>query len=166
MREIFERRSIRKFTEKPITKEIIKKIIAAGMQAPTACDNRGYEFIVIDDGEVLQKLGSVSPWSSPITRCNIGIVVLGREKEGVADEFWQQDLGAVTQNILLEAKHFGIGSVWMGIAPITQTMEKVRQLLNIPPEVRPFSLIALGYPLQEKEAEDRYLEEKVHYNKY
>ena len=81
-------------------------------------------------------------------------------------KYFEQDLAAATENILLEAEELGLGAVWMGIAPLEERMSRVSQILGLPENILPFALIAVGYPGEVKKAEDRYEEERVHYERY
>lgn len=162
MDEIFIRRSIRKYTNQEIKEDILHQILKAGMNAPTARNLKPFEFIVVRNKEILEQLSNTNKNSYFIKNSNITIVVLGRE----LSEFWQQDLGAVTQNILLQATGFKIGSCWVGIAPNEDYEEYVRGILNIPDDIRVFSMVSLGYPEKLKDKNDNYYEDRVHYDKY
>lgn len=111
MEEIFTRRSIRKYVDKEIAEESLYQILKAGMNAPTAKNLKPFEFIVVRDKEMLEQLSNATRYSHFVKNSNATIIVLGKE----LSEFWQQDLGAVTQNILLQATTLNIGSCWIGI---------------------------------------------------
>lgn len=162
MDEIFSRRSIRKYTNQEITDDILHQILKAGMNAPTARNLKPFEFIAIKDKEILQQLSNTKKNAYFVKDSNVTIVALAKE----ASEFWQQDLGAVTQNILLQATEFGIGSCWVGVAPNENYEQYIRNVLDVPQDIRVFSMISLGYPEEVKEKNDNYYEDKVHYNKY
>lgn len=162
MEEIFSRRSIRKYTNTEITEDILHHILKAGMNVPTARNLKPFEFIVVRDKEMLDKLSNTKKNSYFVKESNATIVVLGKE----LSEFWQQDLGAVTQNILLQATSFNIGSCWIGIAPNENYEQYIRKELSIPENIRVFSMISLGYPAEIKDKNDNYYEDKVHYDKY
>ena len=78
--------------------------------------------------------------------------------------YWEQDLGACTQNLLLEAEHLGLGAVWMGIAPLQDRMEKVSAVLDCK-GLKPFALVAVGYsdPAFKQPKHDRYDPARVRY---
>lgn len=162
MDEIFSRRSIRKYTNQEITDDILHQILKAGMNAPTARNLKPFEFIVVKDKEILELLSNVKKNAYFVKDSNVTIVALAKE----ASEFWQQDLGAVTQNVLLQATEFGIGSCWVGIAPNENYEQYIREMLDIPEDIRVFSIISLGYPEEIKEKNNNYYEDKVHHNKY
>ena len=67
------------------------------------------------------------------------------------------------QNIWLETDALGLGGVWFGIAPVEDRMEEIHRLLELPENMKVFSMFALGYPAEEKKQEDRYDTERVHF---
>ncbi len=160
MEEIFQRRSIRKYSKKNITNEDINKIIKAGMNAPSSWNSKPWEFIVINDKSILEKLSNVTEFSKMINDADKAIVVFGKDEK----KHWQQDLAACTQNILLMATSLDIGTCWIGVAPDETNENKVRKICNIPNEYRPFSIISMGYSDKEKEPNNVFDEEKIHYN--
>lgn len=163
MKEIFERRSIRKYLDKKISDDDIKKILKAGMNAPTARNLKPYEFIVVRNKETLIKLSEMKKNAIFAKDSNVVVVLLARE----ISDYWQQDLGAVSQNMLLQATELGIGSCWVGIAPNIEYEKYTRNLLSIPDDVRVFSLMTLGYSGEEKQINNNnYYEEKIHYEKF
>lgn len=163
---IFKRRSLRKFLDKKVEKEKVELILKAAMISPTACNQREWEFIVIDDKEILEKLSEATPYSSCVKSAPLAIVPVANRKLMKTEDYWQQDLGAACENILLEAVECGLGGVWIGIAPKEEKMKKVSDVLNIPEDVLPFSIMAIGYSPYELSERDNYEESKVHYNKY
>lgn len=164
MQEIFNRRSIRKFTDKPVSKEIVDKLLRAAMQAPSAANQQPWEFIVVQDKDALQTLAETTPYSKPVANSAVTFVLLGNEHRMRIPTGWQQDMGACAQNILLEATHLGLGSVWLGIATAQPAADAVQKRFNLPEHIKPFCFIAVGYPDgQENQFVDRYDEQRVFY---
>lgn len=163
---IFTRRSVRKYLDRPVEKEKVEQLMRAAMMSPTACNQREYEFIVVDNRDLLERLSKVTPYTAPVGRAPLAIVPVAKKSLMKAEEFWEQDLGACTQTILLEAVQLGLGAVWMGIAPRQDRMQEVADILGIPDGVFAFAIIAVGYSPYEAAVRDNYEEERVHYNKY
>lgn len=167
MEEIFSRRSIRKFQNRPVEKEKLDRILRAGMQAPSAGNQQPWEFIVVEDREALRALSKMSPYSGPVAGSAFTLVLLGNFDGLKFPLAWQQDMGAAAENILLEAVHLGLGAVWLGAANAESSITFVRSMFHLPEQVHPFSLIAVGYPDgQKNEFIDRYKAEKIHYGMY
>jgi nitroreductase len=133
------------------------------MQAPSACNQQPWEFIVIDDIQILKALSSMSKgaWMLANVTKAIAVVMTNTEK---SPRMRPQDCAAATQNILLDATRQHLGAVWIGVYPLEERMEYANKLLNITKNTV-FSLIALGEPNKEKEVTLRYDESRVHYNK-
>lgn len=168
MENIFTRRSIRKYENRQVEKEKIEKLMRAAMQAPSAGNQQPWEFLVIENKESLVKLSKVSPYAGMLAEAPLAIIVLSNAEKMRFPEYWQQDLSAATQNILLEAVELGLGSVWLGISPLKEREDFIKEIFNLPPQITPFNIIVLGYPSegQENKFVDRYYELRVHFEKY
>ena len=167
MQEILNRRSIRKFTAQPVEEEKIEQLLKAAMQAPSAANQQPWEFIVVRDREALGRLSKMSPYSGPVAGSAVTLVLLANTDGLRIPTAWQQDLGAATENVLLEAVHLGLGAVWLGVATSEASSAFVREMYGLPDAVKPFCLIAVGYPDgQKNEFVDRYIPKKVHFEKY
>jgi len=160
---VMKRKSIREFKPEGITEEQITTLLKSGMQAPSAHNQQPWEFIVIDDKEILNKMSKMSKGSWPLAQAPLAIVTMMRESDK-SPRMIPQDLSAVTQNILLEAVNLGLGAVWIGVFPLEERLEFVSNILDINGSVQPFSIIAVGHPLKEKEMTYRYDENRVHRN--
>ncbi len=167
MNSIFTRRSVRQFTEQVVESEKIEKLMRAAMQAPSAGNQQPWEFLIVSGKDNLAKLSEYNPYASCLKGANIGIIVLGNTERMRIPELAVQDLGAATQNILLEATELGLGSVWFGTAPDEGRMGFIRKLYSLPTNLMPYSVIAIGYPRDENANHftDRYDESRVKYIK-
>ncbi|MBD5402570.1 nitroreductase family protein [bacterium] len=163
---IFTRRSIRRFEPAPVESEKIERILKAGMQAPSAHNLQPWEFLVVTDQEKRNAISQMSPWSGMVAKAPVTIIVVGHQENENAMKFLPQDLGACTQNILLQIAQEGLGGCWMGFYPDMERVEAVRKCFNIPQDRIPFSVIALGYSQDENRFIDRSDMTKVHYNNW
>lgn len=73
-----------------------------------------------------------------------------------------QDCAAATQNLMLAARARNIGSVWCGLHPVEERARPVREILGLPANVMPLSLIALGHPAQPFAEADRFRADRIH----
>lgn len=161
---IFKRRSIRKYTQEPVSPEDIEYILRAAMAAPSARNLQPWHFIVIEDRELLNKIPDIQPYTKMLYEAPLAIVVCGDKK--VSENYWVQDCSAATQNILLAATSRGLGSVWCGIYPRETRYQALMELLDLPEHIIPLNVIAIGHPAEEKPPANRYDKSKVHYNKW
>ena len=162
MNEIYKRRSIRKYTEQPVEQEKITAILKAAMAAPSACNQQPWEFYVVRDPEVIEKLSKVSPFSKFLTGAPMVLVTAYRQ-DGKVPQFAQIDLAICMENIWLETCAQGLGGCWIGIAPIEQMMSRVEEILSIPEGNRAFAMFPMGYPAESGRERNDFDESRIHY---
>lgn len=163
---IHTRRSIRKYTSAPVSEEAIKSLLAAAMSAPSAGNEQPWQFVVITERTVLDKIPTVSPYAGMCREAPVAILVCGDLTLEKFPGFWVQDCSAAAQNLLLAAHDLGLGAVWTGIYPMEDRVKGFRGLLGLPEHVVPLALIPVGHPAQELSSQDRFREDRVHYNKW
>lgn len=163
---LFSRRSIRKYSEKTIAESDIDTILRAGMYAPSAVNRQPWHFIVTSDAELFGKIMEIHPNARFLGGASHAILVCGDEKLQHDDGYYLADCGAATQNILLSAHMLGIGSCWIGIFPRLERAEHFSKLFGLPSHVKPFALVSLGYPAEEKQTPERFNREKIHYDRW
>lgn len=166
MNEIFTRASVRKFKPIPVEKTQVEQLLRAAMAAPSAGNQQIWEFIVVDDQKLIATLAATSPYAAALKTATLAIVIVAKNSGTRLFDYWQQDCGAATENILLEAVSLGLGGVWLGIAPQSERMKMISELLSLPETVLPFNIIALGVPEIQPHQQDRFDPEKIHTNKY
>ena len=169
---IAKRKSIRSFADKKVESEKVESLLRAAMRAPSGMNGQPWEFVVVDDRGVLADIQKLSPGARALQTAPLAIVVLEREvprriEMGIT---WlaQQDLGACTENILLQAVEEGLGAGWMGVGPGTPGQAALAELLGLPENVKPYSIVGIGYPAEDADLEtvDRFDATRIHYNKY
>ncbi|AZR73016.1 NADH dehydrogenase [Anoxybacter fermentans] len=149
---IQRRRSVRKFKPDPIPDPTIGRILDCGRMAPSAGNIEPWFFYVVKNNDIKHKLAQCS--ESWIENAPVLIVVVAdydqvmkRYGERGRDLYVLQDTAAATQNMLLAAHGYGIGSCWVG----DFDDQKVKQILQIPEEQKPVAIIPLGYPVENEE---------------
>ena len=114
------RRSIRKYVPHvKMPEEHLHAILEAAMHAPSACNSRPWEFVVLQSDKAKEDALSIHPYASHLRDASLGILVCADEKaqSGIAKGFFPQDCGAAIENILLQSLELGYGSCWCGIYP-------------------------------------------------
>jgi len=139
------RRAVRRFEDKPISIEDMKKILEAAIWAPSGSNIQPWEFILVMDKENIEKIKLVSPglFGNPQA---LVVVCLNKEraKKGgkMGEEMARLDLGISAQNMMLMAYSLGIGS-----CPVVSFNKiALKELLNIPEHVDPVIILIFGYP--------------------
>lgn len=167
MEAIFTRRSIRRYTDKPVAEETVTKLLEAAMAAPSAGNEQPWEFIVVTDRAALEQITQVHAYAHMLKQAPVAIAVcsdLARSKYPV--DFWIQDCAAATENILLAAASLGLGTCWLGVYPNTERVAGVRRIFAIPDTVVPFAIVAVGHPAEQPEKANRFDKNRIHKEKW
>ena len=152
---IMKRRSIRRFKQKPVSSEILKKLVNAGRLAPSGANLQPCEYIIIQDEELVNKTFDTLKWAgyiAPEGNPKEGeqpvayiVVLLNREKIATVGE---RDAAAAIENIILTAMEENIGTCWIGSIDRTS----LKKILNISDKCEIDSVVALGYPNESPKA--------------
>lgn len=164
------RKSVREFTDEGITFEDIKKILTAGMSGPSCMNKRMWSFVVIRNKELLGKLSVANGlYAAPLRGAALGVLVCGDLERALPDapEYWVIDASIATQNMVLAAQDLGIGSVWLGCWPCEDRVQEVKELMDLPENIVPHSILALGYAKEpDNEERDLYESDRVHFDEW
>lgn len=155
---LHQRRSIRKYTEQPVSEEHLVAMLQAAMAAPSASNKQPWQFVTVQERSLLDQLAEVHNYAKMLREATLCVAVCGDR----GNKFWEQDCAAATQNILLAATGLGLGAVWLGIHPNPDPVAKVVRLLHIPDSHLPLCLIAIGHPAEQKSPSERYDQAKLH----
>lgn len=158
-----KRRSVREFASKPISKEVLEKIVDAGRFAPTARNVQPWEFVAVTNEETLKKIAGITEHGKFIASAGACILVFSQDTK-----YFLEDCSAATQNIMLAAEALGIASCWVAGDKKPYAGE-FNLLLGVPADCKLVSIIALGYPLTDKVfriTEKRGLNEVLHWEKF
>ncbi|MCX7872198.1 MAG: nitroreductase family protein [Verrucomicrobiae bacterium] len=165
---IFGRRSIRVFLPAEITDEDVKTLLSAAMAAPSAVAKDPWRFVVMRNKETLRKIADVLPNGKMLADASVGIAVCG-DIEAAHDHqlsYLLQDCSAAIENLLLAAHILGFGACWLGVHPRENRVAAIKEILNLPQNIIPVSVIAIGKPGEAKEPRTRYSDDKVRYEKW
>ena len=161
---IHTRRSIRKYLDRTVPEELVQKLLAAAMQAPSARNEQPWQFVIIDDRAMLAEIPGFMPNAAMAAEARLAILVCGDLDLEKSPGYWMVDCAAVVENMLLAAHALGLGAVWCGVYPREQRMASLKRLLGLPDNVLAHSLVVLGHPGEQVPAVDRYLPERMRRN--
>lgn len=138
------RRSIRRFSARPLEAGILEKIIDAARHAPSYCNSQGWKFIFIDDSEIKEKIFAAGG-SYAIKNAPYGLLVLYHTalSDNLEYRDWLQSGAAAIENILLTMHDLGLGGCWICHLPNQKTLRKI---FNIPKNYSPVAYVIFGYP--------------------
>jgi len=172
--DVFEaiknRRSVRAFTNEPVSDEEVMKIIDSARWAPSAGNIQPWEFVVVRDAEIKRGLSAAALDQTLIEEAPVVIVVCANQLRSASgygsrgvNLYCLQDTAAATQNMLLAAGALGLATCWVGAFQ----EEEARKVLNIPSGVRPVAIIPVGHPAEKPVARSRRpLSEIVHHEAF
>lgn len=160
---IMTRRSIRTWTNEPVTAKERRTIMEAAMNAPSAADARPWHFVTMDDPEIIKQFTELGG-TEMLAESTFMVMVCGDVSKEIYPGFWPQDCSCAAQNMQLAAHDIGIGCVWIAIYPLDERVQVCRKILGIPEAITPFALLAMGVPNEVLPPEKRYDEERIHAN--
>lgn len=155
------RRSIRKFQSgAAVPRDHVEQMLEAAMMAPSACNSRPWEFFVVEDAAVKDRLRAAHPYAGMLEDAALAIVVCARPEaqEGKCRGFWPLDCGAAVENLLLQAAGLGYGACWCGCWP-SERHHDIAQVLGT--QAVPVALIAVGVADEEPLARGFYDPKRV-----
>ncbi len=169
MELIKSRHSVRRYEEKEVGQEKIDVLLEAGRVAPTAANRQPCRYFVLKGAEECAILeGSCNYFKAPL------VMVICADKKTVWTRKYDDantadtDASIITTHIMLQAQELGLGSCWIAYFD----PDKLRSALNLPDNLIPVSILALGYPADKPKSPDRFntdrkkIEEMVYYGPY
>lgn len=161
------RRSMRKFTDEPLTAEQVETLMRAALMAPSSKGKHAWHFIIVDDKEMLASLSRCKAQGADfLAGAPLAVVVVGDPQES---DVWIEDASVASTVLLYEAEDLGLGACWIQVrerytAEGEPAEEIVRRLLGIPEEFRVLSIVAVGHKGMERKPfnEERLLWERTH----
>lgn len=164
---IKNRRSIRKFTGQLLNPDQVEMILKAALMAPASKRKNPWQFVVVEDKEMLVKLSACKPAGASFLKdCALAVVVLANVMES---DVWVEDASIASIYMQLQAEDLGLGSCWCQIRnrqteDDADAAQYVRGLLDVPYQLEVLSIIGIGYKDQERKPFDEsHLQwEKIH----
>ena len=176
---IMQRKSVRSYVDSTIAPEIIDKLLRAAVAAPSGMDVRPWHIVVMTDKskydtifagnfnmEKFKQASAVFIFCADTT-----VTRAPRENpDGPAvtmpNSIWRDDMGACTENFLLAVEAYGLGAVWTACYPFHNNMDPVKDYLNLPGNIVPYSIVPVGYPAGDNQPKDKWDASRIHYNRW
>lgn len=169
LKVIMNRTSCRVFQHKEVEQEKIEQLLRAAMAAPTALNAQPWHFIVINDPEIMKQLSTPSPHTGFLESAPLAIALCGdmnKKANAIEGQYWEHDVCAATENLLLAAEALGLGATWTGSYPVKERMETDKKALQLPDHIIPISIVAIGYPAMEPQVKDKWNPDNISINRY
>jgi len=157
------RRSVRKYSDQQVPRDVLERIVEAGINAPTGCNFQLKQYLIVDEPEMISRLRFVS---KAMTGAPAAIVLLTEEKTTPYGEFWIQDASAAMENMLLAAVALGYAGCWIE-GNIRPHEDKLREILKVPESLRVWALTPIGKPgIDAKRPPKPEPRQVIHYNSF
>ncbi len=179
MNNILNRKSVRSYTGDTIPADVMENILRAAMAAPSGRDWRPWSFVVLTDKSQYDSIFEGNFNMQKFKESGAVVVVcadtihMGPTRDNPdgpdvaqVNLLWRDDLGAVTENLLLAVEAYGLGACWTACYPYEQTMAPVKRCLGLPTSVVPYAVVPIGYPSTENTPKDKWDPARIHYNRW
>lgn len=148
--------SVRSYTDEPVSDDDLQQVLEAALSAPSANNVRPWHIVVVTDADSRQRLSQVHRWAGFCARSPVVLAFCADAQR--QPHWWIEDTSAAVENALVQAAALGLGTCWVGIrggegpdSPGPERERLVREVLDIPQEVRVLALVSLGHPDGEPE---------------
>ena len=131
--------AVRSYKEKPVPRDIVRRIVEAGRLTGSSMNGQPWQFVVVEDRDTLRQLGRLGRSGPYIAQAPLAVVV-AIEKTRYA----VSDASRAIQSMILTAWSEGVGSNWVGFLGLTE----VKPLLGIPDDLDVLAILPFGYPAQ------------------
>jgi nitroreductase len=149
---VMQRFSCRTFTDEPLSRETMERLLEAARWAPSAGNLQPWRFVVVTEGRRRRALAAAALGQRFLADAPVVIVVCAVPEESARlygdrgrDLYCLQDTAAAASNLLLAATELGLGGCWVGAFDEARTS----RILELDPEWRPVALLAVGVPREE-----------------
>ena len=157
---LMNRASVRDYMNQPVPKDMLEKLVDMGRRAPSARAVEPWEFVVITERAILDKLAGIISTGVFLKQATACIVIFCQDTK-----YYLEDGSAATENILLAATDLGLGACWIA-GDKKEYCGEVSKLLGAPGHLKLISLISVGWATREpKQRKRRTLSEVIHWEK-
>lgn len=160
MEAIKERRSVRRYQERPVPDEILQEILEAVRLAPSASNRQDWHFVIVKDGEQRRKLAEAAgqPFVGTAPVVIAGLSLNPERIMSCEVPAYAVDLAIAMSNITLVAAARGLGTCWIGAF----SQKKAQEILGVPEKYKIVQLMTLGYPADQPRPKNRKRVEEIY----
>ncbi|UGV41758.1 nitroreductase family protein [Methanococcoides orientis] len=159
---ILARRSIREYTEDPVSNDEINTILECGRWAPSGLNNQPWKFIIVRNEDTIKKLADCTHYSKIVLQAKVLIAIYLDQETMYHHDKDVLAIGASIQNMLLACEDLGLGAVWLG--EILKKSEQVNDLLEVPESLELMAVLAIGHPVEKERSSTRKTIDEITFN--
>ena len=158
---IKSRASVRKYKDKDIPKEVLEDLIDCARFAPSGYNLQPWIFVVITDKDKLIQISEACEYGKFIKSAGACIAVFCHQ----SGETLMEDASAATENIMIAALHYGLGTCWVN-SHKKEHSEVIKSMLKAPEGYELMTIISVGYPDENSKRPKKKLEEVIKFNSF
>ena len=153
---IEKRKSVRRYSDRPVEREVLDAVVDVAQTAPSSRNSKSSAFMIIEDKDTLEALAQMRDYgASPLKHAQAGIVIMGDESK---TDLWVDNCAISATFVQLALTAMDLASCWIHIngRPClkdepqgARAEDYVSDLLGIKDGLRPYCVIAIGYPEEE-----------------
>lgn len=179
MQNILNRKSVRSYNGEAIPDSVMENLLRAAMAAPSGRDLRPWQIVVMTDKSQYETVFEGNFNMQKFMESGAVIILCADttftaptrdNPDGPAvtqvNQMWRDDLGAVTENLLLAADAYGLGACWTACYPYPDRMDPIKKALQLPSTVVPYAVVPIGYHDGTTQPKDKWDPARVHYNRW
>ena len=155
---IHKRRSVREYTGESIPQADLEKIVDAGRMAATGYNRQPWDFIIITDPSMIDKLKVAAQWMEKAA----AIIAVALDP---TTKYWLEDGSAAVENMLIASTALGYGSCWLEGYTLPRE-EEFKELLGVPDNRRLLTLVPIGVPVEWPTQTKKPLAEVLHWERF
>ena len=179
MANILNRKSVRSYTSDTIPAMVMENLLRAAMAAPSGRDIRPWSFVVLTDTIRYDEIFGDN-FNMRMYKQSAAVVVICADTTVVRpprdnpdapavqqpNSTWRDDMGAVTENLLLAVEAYGLGACWTACYPYVDRMAPVKKALGLPATVVPYCVVPIGYPSGGEQPKDKWDSSRIYYDQW
>lgn len=138
-----------KFTDERIGRDVLEKIVTAGIRAPSGCNCQTTSFVIVDETALIEKIGQIMGKSFVLQAAALIVAVADTTPAYGNETFYKEDAAAAIENILLAIADLSYATVWLdGVLRVNRVAERIGSLLGVPESKRVQILLPVGRPAE------------------
>jgi len=156
------------FVNSPVSRDLLKKIVQAGLDAPSGCNAQTTSFVIVDDSSVISSIAGIID-KQVVREAKAIIVCLVEHRIVYANEsFGVEDCSAAVENMLLAITAVGLATVWLdGVLRSDGRAKRIAGLLGVPENLEVRVVLPVGFPAQECRGREKLpFKERVWFNRF
>lgn len=160
IRALKTRRSVRKYTDQPVSRELLSEMVDCARLAATARNEQPWEFVVVTDEAERKVIADLTDYGKHIASAGACVAVFCRDSK-----YYVEDGSAATQNLLVAAHALALGTCWIA-GDKKDYAQPIAEYLKVPGDYKLVALVSVGFPDETPTRPKRSLEEVLHWGKF